>query len=298
MNDEKNEITVKVPLGLEVSLKGDAARLVAKAIGVPLDAIYDVTGDIWGGLVGQKLKAWRLKNTVNVFEQTAAKLNERGIDLEKLRTLSNAEMLALFDGSSKEDDRNIQDLWASLLANSLAPNGEAFDRKFVSVLTNMASGEARTFKLIVELHQTALTFYDETRDVDSFEDRHQFQSILDTTCEKAQSAVTKADIAGHEQTYLMDLRSAGLVNIYGPPTSEVDPFDLKNHSTAGARESNYADAGILAKKLNEITSEAQRAVSLESNFTPLTFFKGGDYFNLTCSTTYLGHRLAKACNLR
>ena len=51
--------------------------------------------------------------------RTVAYLDKMGIPLDKAKVLPMGEVYALFESASKEEDEDVSDLWARLLANSM-----------------------------------------------------------------------------------------------------------------------------------------------------------------------------------
>lgn len=101
-------------------------------------------GDIFGGLIGDRIHYWRRRNLVDLLEVTAKHIREKGVDLANARVLPEGELYAIFNGASKADQPDVQRMWASLLASSLDPNGDHSEtRKFAATLEQLNGSEAR-----------------------------------------------------------------------------------------------------------------------------------------------------------
>ncbi|SIS72213.1 protein of unknown function [Roseivivax lentus] len=124
---------------------------VAKAAtGGLLAGISDSSGDVWGALIGDRLKAWRYRNWVNGLEKTADHIRQKGVNLNDARQLPNGDMLVLFDGISKEEDEDLSDMWARLIAEEMT-EGETASlsaRSVASVIEQMSPASARVFLLL------------------------------------------------------------------------------------------------------------------------------------------------------
>lgn len=72
--------------------------------------------DVWGGLIGDRVRQWRQRNLIVVLEKTADFLKAKGIDLNNARALPDGALYLLFESSSKVEEPDLQNLWANLLA--------------------------------------------------------------------------------------------------------------------------------------------------------------------------------------
>lgn len=147
--------------------------------------LINTVGDIFGGLIGDRIHYWRQRNLVDTLEVTARHIQEKGVDLAKARSLPEGELYAIFDGASKADEPDIRKMWASLLATSLDPTKDHVEiRKYAATLEQLNGSEARLlafldyaseweeeFRALRKLRDPILD-PDGTRDVDSRLDAH------------------------------------------------------------------------------------------------------------------------------
>ncbi|MBV5350159.1 hypothetical protein JZU71_03110, partial [bacterium] len=61
-------------------------------------------GDVFGGLVGDKVRQWRVRNLISALAATKAHLESFGISVDQAKALPMAELLVIFEGASKTDD--------------------------------------------------------------------------------------------------------------------------------------------------------------------------------------------------
>jgi hypothetical protein len=120
----------------------DFGRFVAKIVGGPLEQASGIAEDY--------LRYARWERQVRFQLRAEAFLLERGVE-NKIRPISMSVGISLLQAASLEEDDELQDLWARLLANGLDPNsGVEVKRAFVSILEDMGSLEARLLKAIAE----------------------------------------------------------------------------------------------------------------------------------------------------
>lgn len=122
-----------------------AAQVAVKAAGGMLDGIKHSGNDVWGGLVGDRIKLWRVNNFYIGLQKTARKLLNEGIPIEKAKALPYGEMLAIFDGMSKAEEDNLADLWANLLADAMSTrSATGLSKKSAAVILEQMSADVAT----------------------------------------------------------------------------------------------------------------------------------------------------------
>lgn len=142
MNENKGFLT-----GLGDPASDVAAKVAVAAAGGLLDGIKQSGGDVWGGIVGDRIRFWRIERFCIGLTKTAGKLKDKGIPLEKAKALPYGEMLAIFDGMSKAEEDSLSDLWASLLADAMSVrNVSGLSKKSAAIiLEQMSADVARVF---------------------------------------------------------------------------------------------------------------------------------------------------------
>jgi len=120
----------------------------ASETGKPLrDAVGTSLADVWQGLWGDKLAAWRLKNAAKVNDKLGKELAERGLTLN-LDKIPERFAYSWFDKASQEDEPEIQALFAKLLANAAEGNEEALNRRNIELLSRLAPQDAKLLELL------------------------------------------------------------------------------------------------------------------------------------------------------
>lgn len=139
-----------IGIGLPGSeLEKEAAKIAGHMLGRAADGVMDIGGNIVGGLIGDRIREWRTRNLVDQLAETARRLKEKGVDLEKARSLPLGETYAIFEEASKQDDLEVQALWSGLLANAMDPSSEvSIDAPFVASLCGFGRAEAMVLRFV------------------------------------------------------------------------------------------------------------------------------------------------------
>lgn len=116
-----------------------AKHFVQTVITPPLEQV--------GGLLADKVKSWRLNNQINIVIKAEKLLKDRGIRTKKI---SLKVMAPLLEECSLEDDENLQQKWAALLANTVAESSSIKTNIFISTLKEMTAEDAEIFEVIFE----------------------------------------------------------------------------------------------------------------------------------------------------
>lgn len=102
-----------------------------------------------GLLIADKVRYWRYKNQLNIVLKARAMHEEKGISP---RHIPIKVLASLLDYSSLEEDPDLQNMWANLLANSLDPSFEAsYHAIFVSLLNELTPQDVRILDSLVAL---------------------------------------------------------------------------------------------------------------------------------------------------
>jgi hypothetical protein len=133
----KQQMELKVrPLDTALEI---AKNFIQSVITPPLEEI--------GGMLADKVKAFRLKNQIKIIQQADELLKTRGV---KTKKVSLKVMAPLLEECSLEEDDELQKKWAALLANTVAENSSIKTNIFTSTLKEITTEDAEVFKAIFE----------------------------------------------------------------------------------------------------------------------------------------------------
>jgi hypothetical protein len=122
-----------VPIvGSEISA---TAKPLREAIGLALS-------DGWQALIGDKVQAWRLERAAEVSKKLSEKLDSRGLEA-RFDRIPQRFAYTWFDKATQEDESDIQELFAELMANAVSGDERASDRRSVNLVSRLTPEDAR-----------------------------------------------------------------------------------------------------------------------------------------------------------
>ncbi len=120
------------------------------------DAVGGTLADVWQVLVGDRISAYRIRNAAALSEKLNEKLADQGRVVDWSR-VPERFAVAWFEHATKEDDPELQDLFATLLANAAAGCDEALERRNAELLARFSAADALLFKSIYESYAGEIT---------------------------------------------------------------------------------------------------------------------------------------------
>lgn len=128
-----------------------AASILEHAGKEIVGGVSSFSSNLFGAVIGDRVKEWRTRNLMEMAAKTAKKMEELGVSLDKTRGLPMLEYYSIFEEASKQDDPSVQDLWAGLLASRMSPEHAGnFDRQTAQILSAMNGVEARVLHFVHE----------------------------------------------------------------------------------------------------------------------------------------------------
>ncbi|WP_051927658.1 hypothetical protein [Ruegeria halocynthiae] len=147
MTENKNNNVINVNLPGDAIDKA-AGQVISKLFGGASDGALDVAGNVFGGLIGDRIREWRTRNLIHTTARTAEFLKEKGISLEDAKALPMGDIYRIFEGASKEEEPSVQDMWAKLLASSLDMKNSDLNKAIYPVLEQFSGIDAKVFNLV------------------------------------------------------------------------------------------------------------------------------------------------------
>jgi hypothetical protein len=118
--------------------------------GITKDFLAPVGGtlsDAWRGLIGDRVSHWRLRNAMKLQVKTNEEAKRLGLALNNDR-IPERYAFAWFEEATKQDEPELQSLFARLLVRAAAGEEEAGDRRFIAVLKELTPIDAAVFQRI------------------------------------------------------------------------------------------------------------------------------------------------------
>lgn len=92
-----------------------------------------------GGIIGDKMKLYRLKNWISTAQKAVNLLREAGV---APKAVPPKLLLPIIESCSVEEDRTLQEMWAGLLATA-SQETDSVSPSFAETLKQMTPGEAK-----------------------------------------------------------------------------------------------------------------------------------------------------------
>lgn len=128
-------------------------ELLTECLKRSLVPVADAVGNVGQSTVmigGEWIKLWQMTNAVSVGQKAVKILNKRGItSKEQLRDITTKFGILYVEGASVEDEPELQELWAKLLANALDPHFEGDIRvSFMSIIKDLTPLDIKILDMI------------------------------------------------------------------------------------------------------------------------------------------------------
>mgnify|MGYP001627220589 CR=1 FL=1 len=208
-------------------IEAAAARVAERAFNETWTGASGFLGDVFGGLVGDRVKQWRTRNLVDTLAKTKNHLESKGVNIDAAKSLPMGELLVIFEGASKTDDFDLSSMWAALLSNGMNPKVDTFiDPSFPRLLASLSGLDARILKYVSDyehLFQTYLSKAEviwaslekwESTDpkfLEAKETHDQLVKVLTENTEKLEMSVIDGTTQEHLSYSLSNLLRLGLL---------------------------------------------------------------------------------------
>ncbi|MDR3747104.1 MAG: Abi-alpha family protein [Acidobacteriota bacterium] len=134
MSDDDAEL---VKAGVEGIVEGSL-----KPFSDLISSLFGPVASEAGLMLKDHVQHFRVRRQVRLFERTAAKLREAGVEPTSVELKL---LLPIIEHASVESDDDLQDIWANLLTNAADPRPESWKvlRSFPSILKELGSADVK-----------------------------------------------------------------------------------------------------------------------------------------------------------
>ncbi len=119
----------------------------AKAVLAPAGGTL---GEAWAAVLGDRIAAWRLRNAAALQIQVNRELQKMGLRVDRSR-IPERYAIAWFEEATKQDEPEIQALFARLLAKAAAGDPDAADRRLVEIVGRLTPIDAQVLRWLFDL---------------------------------------------------------------------------------------------------------------------------------------------------
>lgn len=128
-------------MGIDVTKMIEPAKELARPMVATLS-------DTWAAVIGDRVAAWRLKNAAALQLKVNEEVGKLGLKLDRSK-IPERYAFSWFDEATKQDEPEIQGLFARLLARAAAGDEDALDRRHLEVLSRLTPTDAAVLQRIV-----------------------------------------------------------------------------------------------------------------------------------------------------
>ena len=105
----------------------------------------------FGGMLGDQMRYWRFRNLNRILSRVGEITRSRGHEVERLLSLGFGDAFQTIEAASFEEEEEVQELWARLIANAVSPNSTITIKKvYIELLKSLSSAEATFLELLGE----------------------------------------------------------------------------------------------------------------------------------------------------
>ena len=116
---------------------------------VSSNAVAGSLTDAWQAILGDYIATWRLTNAAKTQIKAQKKFKELGLR-PNIDRIPERYAITWFEEASKQDEDEIQELFARLLARAAAGNEDALDRRNLEIVSKLTPNDAILFRELAE----------------------------------------------------------------------------------------------------------------------------------------------------
>ena len=123
----------------------DPTQIVSSATDiVKSDAVSGTLSEAWGAIIGDRIATWRLRNAAKIQLKVQKEFEKLGLK-PNVDKIPERYAITWFEEASKQDEDDIQDLFARLLARAAAGDNDALDRRNIEIISKLTPNDAALF---------------------------------------------------------------------------------------------------------------------------------------------------------
>jgi hypothetical protein len=114
----------------------------AKAVLAPAG---NTLSEAWAAVIGDRVAAWRLKNAAALQVKVNEECASLGLKVDRAK-IPERYAIAWFEEATKQDEPEIQELFARLLARAVAGDADAADRRLLEIVGRLTPLDAQVMQ--------------------------------------------------------------------------------------------------------------------------------------------------------
>ncbi|WP_426255830.1 hypothetical protein [Sphingomonas sp. DC2300-3] len=126
----------------------DVTKMIepAKAVLAPAGGTLS---EAWAAVIGDRIATWRLKNAAELQLKVNREWAALGLKVDRSK-IPERYAIAWFEEATKQDEAEIQTLFARLLARAAAGDEDAADRRLLEIVTRLTPFDAKVLVWLFE----------------------------------------------------------------------------------------------------------------------------------------------------
>ena len=187
-----------------------------------------------GGVLGDQMKEWRASNLDRISQKWMRIQNERCVGESVIQALPFGDAYRTIDSASKEDDPDVQELWAQIICNATDGRVDVEMKKlYVDLLEKINGLEAKILSFMFVQHEEGVYLNDQS-----------IQTLFDEKIGRQDSDQLRVCID--------NLQRIGIVT---PSLTEFEVFNTSTHEewVKNVREDNFI--GEVTTAISNIVAE-------------------------------------------
>ena len=128
---------------MDIKLPEKATERAVEGVLNALDSLFGPAGREFGAMIGEQMRYYRFKNFLKIIGRVEHMIEERGLEPSHLKKLPFGNQYTLLEKASFEEKPEVQEMWATLIANAIDPSLSIdIEKRIVDLLTSLSPAEA------------------------------------------------------------------------------------------------------------------------------------------------------------
>ena len=108
-------------------------------------------GDAWQAVIGDRIAHWRMRNAMALQIRANEEANRLGLKIDRAR-IPERYAIAWFEEATKQDEPELQTLFARLLARAASGDEDAKYRRHIEIMSRLTPVDAAIFDRVYSKH--------------------------------------------------------------------------------------------------------------------------------------------------
>jgi len=131
-----------------------AEQLCERLFGPAAQETGGIGGNLIGGLIGDRISAWRQENRIRIAYKVRKRLHDEGIHLDDTKPLPVRDWPQIVEAMNNVDQEALSDIWAGLIARAMSPDRSGMDTsRFSRTVSSLTEDDALLFSVLVMTEQ-------------------------------------------------------------------------------------------------------------------------------------------------